>query len=239
MSIANTEWLSEYGLLKQALLRKRKAGLPVSHDEVVYFNSAAGSLDSKLRILSAAPQSNGLAGSEIARRQVLLENLKKQVVALKSITAAASVDTGGAAGVASAGSDLEGGYSTEMKIGVGSSAGGFGSRRTGYEPVQTSEQGLAMRVMDMVGLQDDLLQDIDSSVERLHGLATGMQAEAGMHARLLDHMEGNIDLATVSLHAEAKRAATIKEKTVTFRLYCCLVLEIVILVLLLLTLVSG
>ena len=263
-SPVNAEWLSDYGLLKAALLRKRKAGLPVSHDEIVYFNSMAGKLDSKLRILSASPQSNGLVGSEIARRQVLVENLKKQVITLKGITLPTPVSTSNGSGGGGGDGDedddedevdfsqMGSGSSIEIGGGGGGSSSSRSScsnsslgssfsasgRRTGYAPVTTSGKGLAMRLIDMVGLQDDLLHDLDSGVGRLHGLATDMREETNMHSRLLDNMEGNIDLATVSLHAEAKRAAQLKEKEFGLRLYLCLVLEVVVLVLLLLTLIS-
>jgi len=45
-----------------------------------------------------------------------------------------------------------------------------------------------------------------------------------------------VDLAVVSLAAEARRAAKIRERMFNFRLYVCLVLEVVILIMLLLIL---
>jgi len=237
MSTANSEWLSEYGSLKQALLAKRKAGLPISHDEVVYFNSAASSLDSKLKMLSAAQRSNGLVGSEVARRQVLVDNMKKTVASLKGQGAAA---VGPGAGASQAGrqdsADSEAGEDVQSTASASSFSMGSSSRRTGYSPVRTSEKGLSLRLMEMAGLQDDLLNEIGSGVGRLHAQAVDMHQESLMHERLLDHMEGNVDLAVVSLAAEARRAAKIRERMFNFRLYVCLVLEVVILIMLLLIL---
>jgi len=231
MSTANSEWLSEYSSLKQALLSKRKAGLPISHDEVVYFNSTTSSLDSKLKMLSAAQRSNGLVGSEIARRQVLVDNLKKTVTSLKG--------QGSAAVGSGSGSSLPRQGSTDSDVVEDAQpAGGLlgGARRTGYYPVSTSEKGLSMRLVEMAGLQDDILNEIGTGVGRLHAQAVDMHSESLMHERLLDHMEGSVDLAVVSLAAEAKRAAKIREKLFAFRLYVCLVLEVVILIMLLLIL---
>jgi len=240
MSNANSEWLSEYSSLKQTLLTKRKAGLPISHDEVVYFNSTASSLDSKLKMLSAAQRSNGLVGSEIARRQVLVDNFKKLVTSLKGQSAPAAAvgpGTSSSSGLpvrqVSTDSDV---VDDDQQFDGSMSFTGVGGRnsKTGYNPVSTSEKGLSMRLMEMAGLQDDILNDIGTGVGRLHAQAQDMHSESLMHERLLDNMEGNIDLAVVSLAAEARRAAKVREKVFSFRLYVCLVLEVVILVLLLL-----
>lgn len=238
MSNANSEWLSEYSSLKQTLLTKRKAGLPISHDEVVYFNSTASSLDSKLKMLSAAQRSNGLVGSEIARRQVLVDNFKKLVTSLKGQSAPAAAvgpGTSSSSGLpvrqVSTDSDV---VDDDQQYDGSMSFTGAGGRKSGYSPISTSEQGLSMRLMEMAGLQDDMLNDIGTGVGRLHAQAQDMHSESLMHERLLDNMEGNIDLAVVSLAAEARRAAKVREKVFAFRLYVCLVLEVVILVMLLL-----
>ena len=86
--------------------------------------------------------------------------------------------------------------------------------------------------------QDNILNDIGYGVDRLHSMANDMHEEASIHERLLDNMESNIDVTAISLHAEAKRAAALKERVGNFRLYVCLIVEILILFLLLLLLAT-
>ena len=240
MSVANSDWLAEYGSLKQAILSKRKAGLLFSHDEIIFFNSAASSLESKLKILSTAQRSNGLVVSEIARRQVLVDNIKKLVLTLKGQSLSESSNSSSISSHPYT-EDVINANSASIKASVlseASGAVGSGAQSTGYSAVNTSEKGLAMRLMDMAGLHNELLQDIDSGVVRLHAQAVDMQTETSMHERLLDHMEGNVDMAIISLQEEAKRISKAKEKVFAFRLNMCLCIEVVILILLLLILAS-
>jgi len=237
MSTSNSEWLLEYTSLKANLLQKRSKGLPCSSDDLYFFNSTIGSLNAKLKILASALQSHGLCHSEIARRQVLVENLKTQISNLhnsinsdktlaKNIDDIPPPDDGHVFGG-------KNGSSSRSMSGVSG-----GSHATMYNPIATSEQGLSMRIMEMTGTQDNILNDIGYGVDRLHSMANDMHEEASIHERLLDNMESNIDVTAISLHAEAKRAAALKERVGNFRLYVCLIVEILILFLLLLLLAT-
>jgi hypothetical protein len=90
----------------------------------------------------------------------------------------------------------------------------------------------------MTGMHDSLLSDIGSGVARLHGLAHGLHDEVGIHEALLDNMDEHVDLTTASLQAEARRAVALKDKLVSFRLYLCLAVEVVVLLFLLMA-VAG
>jgi len=224
ISVSNTEWLADYSSLKALLLRKRKTGLPSSPDEFTFYNNAASSLEAKLKIMASTPHSHGLAGSEQARRQVLIDNIKKQLGVLGGTR---EMD-GSYAHEITAESEVEAVAEAETVI--------FNSGRTNsaaYNALFTSELGLQMRATEVESVHDSLLNDIGSGVSRLHGLAHGLHEEVDIHEALLDSMNDSVDMATISLQAEARRAAALKEKVVSLRLYLCLAVEVAVLLLLL------
>jgi hypothetical protein len=82
-------------------------------------------------------------------------------------------------------------------------------------------------------LQDDMLLDIGSGVDRLHQSALTIGDEAKMSTRLLDDLDGNVEMATAALQAESKHAERIKDKSKVCWMYLCIVFEIIIIIILL------
>jgi hypothetical protein len=167
----NQEWLSDYALLKDAVKRRRMTGLSLTGEDMRFFTLSCNSIDAKLKILASAPQSNGLVSSEIARRQVLVDALRKT---LETISKEAFLPGGD---VKTDAGGEEGGdpelTPTPVRVNsyddiVGDSGGGalFGGG-PGYSKLRTTERGLGQRLMEMTSLQDSLFDDIGQGVARL------------------------------------------------------------------------
>ena len=69
-----------------------------------------------------------------------------------------------------------------------------------YNPVSTSDRGLIHKQEDIIKMQDDMILDIESGVDRLHEKAKVIGQEAKSHTRLLDDLDTNVEIATAALH---------------------------------------
>ena len=83
-----------------------------------------------------------------------------------------------------------------------------------------------------------MILDIGNGVSRLNQQAKAIGEEAKMHTRLLDDLDGTVELATAGLQAEAKHAATIKEQSRMCWMYICVIVEIIIILLLVVIIVA-
>ena len=119
-----------------------------------------------------------------------------------------------------------------------SSSSSSATATTTYNPVATSEKQLIQRQHDIMRIQDEMILDIGSGVDRLHEQAKAIGDEARIHTRLLDDLDGTVELATAGLQAEAKHAAMVKEKSRMCWLYICIIVEIVIILLLVIIIVA-
>ena len=112
------------------------------------------------------------------------------------------------------------------------------SSSSSYNPVATSEKQLIQRQQDIMRIQDEMILDIGNGVSRLNQQAKAIGEEAKMHTRLLDDLDGTVELATAGLQAESKHAATIKEKSRMCWMYICLIVEIIVILLLVIIIVA-
>lgn len=159
-------------------------------------------LETQLKAMSGNALQYELAASEIARRETLLANLKIVTGNLFSNTSASS-----------SGGSQQGG---KQKSPYNSTVGG--------SQVQTQQ--------DIMKLQDDMVREIGTGVDRLHGKARIIGEEAKAHVRLLDDLDANVEIASAALHAEAQHAAEIKEKGKVCYMYICIAVEFAVLLLL-------
>jgi hypothetical protein len=128
---------------------------------------------------------------------------------------------------------------TTSSSSLGSSLSTSGpSSSSSYNPVATSEKQLIQRQQDIMRIQDEMILDIGNGVSRLNQQAKAIGEEAKMHTRLLDDLDGTVELATAGLQTEAKHAATIKEKSRLCWMYVCLIVEILVILLLVIILVA-
>jgi len=80
MSFTSRDWTQQYEAMKKRIQAKRQAGQFFLAQEFKSVNGAVTILEAQLRTMQATPMEFEMAASEIARRQVLIENLKKQLV---------------------------------------------------------------------------------------------------------------------------------------------------------------
>jgi hypothetical protein len=106
-----------------------------------------------------------------------------------------------------------------------SSGGSQGSQGKQLSQAQMNEE--------IMRLQDDMVRDIGSGVDRLHGKARIIGEEARAHVRLLDDLDSNVDIATAALQAETRHAAEVREKGQVCYMYICIAVECIVLILLL------
>lgn len=94
--------------------------------------------------------------SEIVRRQVILENMKRQVNICNSGDVSNSAYTATVGGIA---------MSSASTFSSSTSANGTS---TVHNPLTTSDHGLIQRQRQVLKLQDEALLDIEKGVDRLH-----------------------------------------------------------------------
>ena len=121
---------------------------------------------------------------------------------------------------------------------LSSSSSSSSSSSTAYNPVATSEKQLIQRQQDIMRIQDEMILDIGTGVGRLHEQAKAIGEEAKIHTRLLDDLDGTVELATAGLQAEARHAAMVKEKSRMCWLYICIIVEIIVILLLVIIIVA-
>lgn len=72
-------WTREYDLAKSNILSKRALGALVQPEEVKHFTNLVIALERGLQTMQASPMAFELTISEISRRQVITENLRKML----------------------------------------------------------------------------------------------------------------------------------------------------------------
>lgn len=189
--------------------------------------------------------------SEIVRRQVTLENIKRQVNICNAGDANNSTYTSSAGGMAmsSGGSYI-------------SSTGSNGTS-TVHNPLTTSDQGLLQRQRQVLQMQDAAILDIEKGVDRLHQTvnspmfslmtfkihdifllmiwivywqAIEIGKETKVQTKILDELDLHVDQATVGLKNEAKHAEEVNRKSEVCYMYICIIVEVIVLVILILIL---
>eukprot|EP01033_Poteriospumella_lacustris_P011249 gene11248-7997_t len=220
------EWSSQYEFLKKRLQSLRLQRIEYSSDEVRTLNSTLNNLENQLRLMSESPNRYDLVPSEVARRQLVLDYLKKQMADVKTMNSSTTRSnfTG-----------ITGGN------GNGSSSSGYvsPSPKSEFNPMNTTDRGLVQRQKEVMKLQDDMIMEIETGLTSLHGKALAINEETKIHTRLLDDLDTNVDIATAALQAEAKHAHEIKEKAQVCYMYICIAVEVIVLVLLIILTVAG
>jgi hypothetical protein len=101
-----------------------------------------------------------------------------------------------------------------------------------FNPMELSGHGLMLHNKATIKLQDEIIQEIGSGVERLHQHAVTIGEEAKLHNTLLSALDDNVDAGAEALRTEAKHAEDVRQKSRMCHLYICLVVEILTLVIL-------
>lgn len=108
-----------------------------------------------------------------------------------------------------------------------------GSAASGGGGVPGGLRTLAQQRREIIHEQDELLEDLGKGVDRLKMQGLVIRDETGIHHKLLEDIDGDVEAAASSLRMEARHAQRIREQSTVCRLYICIAILLIILVLLL------
>lgn len=95
-----------------------------------------------------------------------------------------------------------------------------------------SSKGLIQKQKDIMKLQDEMLEEISQGVDVIANQARDINQETKEQLRILDDLEINVDQTTDALEEEARHAEEIQQKTANCKLYICIAIEIVVIIIL-------
>ena len=84
----------------------------------------------------------------------------------------------------------------------------------------------------MTKLQDEMILDLGAGVDRLRQNAQLIGDETKNSLRLLDDLDNNVEVATLALQEEGRHAERIKDKAKVCRMYICIAIEVVVILIL-------
>ena len=195
---ALASWDDEYARLARAVSQLRTSGGTTAtmaggrDHQASSIRAGLDRLGGELRNMEVM---RAVAPAEIGRRRALVEGLRGQVDGIVG---------GGAGGGNNGAVDLLSSPNPGSTAGS-STAGGYGGQR--------------MTATHALRQQDDMLADLSTGVSRLKDQTYAIHDETRLHNRLLDEMEGDVDLARQGMEEGALRAAKVKEERNLWRLY--------------------
>lgn len=89
-----------------------------------------------------------------------------------------------------------------------------------------------LRSKEIMALQDEMLQDLGKGVDRISRQARSIGDETSLQVKLLDGLDQDVDRASAALEEQTRHAERVKEGAQVGRLWCALLLQIVIIVVL-------
>jgi len=219
MSLRETEWIHQYDMLKHKIRDKRQSGNPCHQSEIKDLNTNVDFLVKGLKMMQSAPMEYEISSSELARREIIADNLRKQItmipIAGKKLGATSPA------------------FGIEMEHSSSNGSVSSNNPNDTMNPMNTSDKGLVQRQKDIIKLQDDIIEDISRGVDVLHHQAIHIGEEAKVHGQLLEQLDGQVDKAADGLKQEARHADEVRIKSNVCGLYMCVVVEVVIIVILL------
>jgi len=232
--LTEASWTREYDAVKGSILSKRSQGLLVKVEEVRQLQGLVSGLERGLQTMQASPMAYEITISELSRRQVVTENLKKM---LPLLTVSGSALVAGKQQQQAAAGGGGGGVDPIPAPGKASAArNSESSNRPSLSalvmnPIQlgsVSDRGLVQRQEDVIKQQDTIIADIELGVERLHQRALDIGEEAKVHNKIISNLDVHVDGATTGLREETRRVERVRLASRTCCLYLCIVAEIVI-----------
>ena len=193
-----SSWDDEYARLARAVSQLRTSGgttATMAGGRDHQASSIRAGLDRLGGELRNMETMRAVAPAEIGRRRALVEGLRGQVDGI--------VGGGGAGGAAV---DLLSSPNPGSAAGSSTAGGGYGNQQR-------------MTATHALRQQDEMLADLSTGVGRLKDQTYAIHDETRLHNRLLDEMEGDVDLARMGMEEGALRAAKVKEERNLWRLY--------------------
>lgn len=218
------DWASEFEKIRKIIQLKRQSYSIFDERERQKISGCIGALESQLKAMMIAPMEYEVCLSELNRRNFLLLSVQKnfsQIVRRNGNVSSSSKS-------AITRSDLMG------TLGDSSDGRGY-NKYVAISPNKSSvvsERGLLEKQEQVIKLQDGMLEDISKGVDNLKQKAHIIGEEAKIHVRLLDDLDGNVELATAGLQNETRHAETIRAKSRMCYMYICVFVEIIVLLIL-------
>jgi hypothetical protein len=203
-------WAGDYDQLRNSVRAFRAKGLTVGEKEHRGYRDKLSHIQRSFgEIRSNNASTHSIPPSEMARREILLNNLTKEVNEMMVVTSKSRMDGGG---------------------GVGGS-GGNNSELAVLNPVMMSDRGLVQRQEQTMKDQDEIIKEIGYGVERMNQQAMEMGRESQI-IDVLDKLEDNVDDTHDDVREATREANKVREETRTFGLYVCAFVEFLLLVIL-------
>ncbi len=164
--------MSQYKMVKRSVQQKRQAGVPLTASETKDLADKVEFLARNLQIMQQSPMEYEISLSELARRQVITENLRKQVpmIATEQKRLVGGPAAGLAAGAAAGNSTSTPSDSTSNPM------------ISPYSNV--TNKGLIQRQKEILKMQDEAIEDISKGVDRLHNQALEIGVETELQLKV-------------------------------------------------------
>jgi hypothetical protein len=202
MNFTARDWSQTFEATKKRIQYCKSQGKDISSIEYNALQNSLKTLDAQLKTMENCSLEFEMYPSELARRRVLLENAQNLL-------------TSGA---------------INKQVLIQQSPSSPNSNAV-HNPLNTSTSGLAMRQQHIIQAQDAMLGEISVGVDKLHNQAQTIGEEAKTQSRLLESLEQETDTATTGLQVQTDHVNAIKEKSTACKLYVCIVVEFVLLLL--------
>lgn len=203
-------WPHHYEDLKRKTQSTRKTGAAVSKLQLLEFDERWNGLDKALKTIQEAPMEYEVCSSELGRRILILDNLKKSISLIRR--------------------------QDQSNIMSSTTTNENGEQYT-TNPIHISDAALVQQQRDQMKNQDMMILNIEQGVNRLHEKALVIGEETKIQSRMLDDLDIHVDVATIGLKEEAKHAEEVKEKGKVCYMYICAAIEIIVLFILILIMV--
>ncbi|EKU20516.1 hypothetical protein NGA_0569400 [Nannochloropsis gaditana CCMP526] len=214
MAFTAQEWTEEYGRVKTSAIDLRasfatpsSSSSNPSTQQLANLEQSVDKLDYRLGTMEQNPGQFGISQSDVVRRRELVKGLRHQLSLL--------------------------GTSSHGTNGLVTGTTRDGSAASGGGGVPGGLRTLAQQRREIIHEQDELLEDLGKGVDRLKMQGLVIRDETGIHHKLLEDIDGDVEAAASSLRMEARHAQRIREQSTVCRLYICIAILLIILVLLL------
>ena len=200
-----SSWDDEYARLARAVSQLRTAGGTTAtmaggrDHQAASIRSGLDRLHGELRNMELM---RAAAPAEIGRRRALVEGLRGQV-----------------GGIVGGGGGGSGGGGGPVDLLSSPNPGSDAGDSDGYGGAGAAQRMTTTTATHALRQQDDMLADLSTGVSRLRDQTYAIHDETRLHNRLLDDMEGDVDLARQGMEEGALRAAKVKEERNLWRLY--------------------
>lgn len=232
----STTWLDDHSAVKRHIMNDRANGAMLSSKDWSNLTNMVNNLDLKL---TKELKSQELIPSELARREVLMNNLQSQLKEIKTDLYQEDDVMQSMEGMGSnlgLGSMSSPSRSTTTFEGNGNSSRGIFHHAPSWSHGNNSSlsnAGLEQKMVVQASTENDLLSEISGGVSRLKATALSMREESSLHDSLLEDFEYDVDQTAYVLFEEAQRSKKLREQTMSTRLYLCLGIEVLVIIILL------